>query len=157
MPAQQQDPWQRFIAQVAVNFGRCWLWQGYCDRTGYGRFMLPRVVDGRYRDAKGRPTQKLWLAHRFMWIALGGNLDNGAVLDHLCRTPSCVSPFHLEVVTQKENCAPGLMPGAQARRTNKCHKGHSFTAQNTIIGSHGQRNCRTCTNQRARERRAAHS
>ena len=61
----------------------CYLWLGLTNQRGYGRIKL-----------KG-----LNLAHHF----LAGHPPPGMEWDHLCRTPACVSPEHLELVTHREN------------------------------------------------------
>jgi hypothetical protein len=74
----------------------CWLWTGSSDRLGYGRFSTwPSVT----------------LAHRFAYELLAGPIPDGLVIDHLCRTPSCVNPDHLEPVTQRENLRRGARHG----------------------------------------------
>ena len=63
------------------------------------------------------------------------------MLDHLCRVPGCVNPFHLEAVTNEENIRRGkkgvLFPG-------HCVHGHDYTPENTIINKKGRRVCRAC-------------
>jgi hypothetical protein len=72
-----------------VNKGEtCWLWQG-AVATGYGVF--------------NAGSGKAVYAHRFAYEELVGPIPNGLTLDHLCRTPRCVNPEHLEPVTQAEN------------------------------------------------------
>lgn len=70
--------------------GDCWLWTAYCDDKGYGwtTFGLER-----------RTTA----AHRAVYEAFVGPIPEGLHIDHLCRTPRCVNPAHLEPVTQAEN------------------------------------------------------
>lgn len=63
----------------------CWLWTGYGDRWGYGRF--------------GHGL----LAHRVAFELVKGSVPPGLTLDHLCRVRRCVNPTHLEPVTQAEN------------------------------------------------------
>lgn len=45
--------------------------------------------------------------HRLVYEALRGEIPKGLHLDHLCRTPACVNPWHLEPVTQQENVRRG--------------------------------------------------
>jgi hypothetical protein len=42
-------------------------------------------------------------AHRLVYRALRGPIPDGLTLDHLCRVPACVNPWHLEPVTAAEN------------------------------------------------------
>ncbi|MBT2412652.1 HNH endonuclease [Streptomyces sp. ISL-12] len=67
------------------------LWTGSTDQ-GYGRL--------RFRG-------RLVRAHRFSYELNVGPIPDGHQVDHLCRTPSCVRPDHLEAVTQRENVLRG--------------------------------------------------
>lgn len=82
------DPAGRFWAYVPDRpDDGCWLWTGHTNGS-YGVFW-----DGeRHR-----------LTHRFAYELVLGPIPEGLVLDHLCRTPRCVRPDHLEPVTQQEN------------------------------------------------------
>lgn len=115
----------------------CWLWVGYINSEGYGEYASPSLTTR--------------LAHR---IAKG--LDEGYTvdlpLDHLCRNRNCVRPEHLEYVegivnTRRSNA------GLNSANKTECPQGHPYDEENTLTYS-GKRYCRTCRNQRARERRA---
>lgn len=82
---------ERFWAKVDKTPG-CWLWLGTKDEWGYGRFW-----DGT------RPG----LAHRFSYTLAGGVIPPKYVIDHLCRTASCVNPKHLDAVPHRENISRG--------------------------------------------------
>lgn len=62
----------------------CWLWIGCIISTGYGNIALGKRQDGHV------------LAHRLSYELHKGPIPNGLVIDHLCRTHSCVNPAHLE-------------------------------------------------------------
>lgn len=66
----------------------CWIWLRARYTTGYGRAW----VDGRRRPA-----------HRVVFERYCGVIGDGLELDHLCETPLCVNPSHLEPVTHAEN------------------------------------------------------
>ena len=67
----------------------CWNWLGSINkRTGYG---------------KKQWFRETWLAHRWVWTMLFGNIREGMTIDHLCSNRRCVNPAHLEVVSQIEN------------------------------------------------------
>ena len=68
--------------------GFCWLWTGKPNQGGYG-----------VQHFQG----KLWKAHRFVYTFLVGPIQDGLVLDHLCKVRICVNPDHLEPVTLPEN------------------------------------------------------
>lgn len=69
----------------------CWIWQR-ARSHGYGQVR----VNGRYVPA-----------HRIYYEREVGPVPPGLCLDHLCRTPACVNPAHLEPVTWAENCRRG--------------------------------------------------
>ena len=71
----------------------CWVWQGGTTTLGYGRMWH----DGAMRSA-----------HRVYWEREHGPVPDDGPLDHLCRTPSCVRPSHLEAVTTAINTQRGL-------------------------------------------------
>lgn len=72
---------------VDPSLGPCWLWTGAAG-NGYGTFYLA----GRYVAA-----------HRTAYEWLRVEIPAGLLLDHLCRVPRCVNPWHLEPVTQAVN------------------------------------------------------
>lgn len=71
----------------------CHVWQRCVSKAGdslpYGLYVAP--------------NGKLGPAHRFAYVAARGPIQEGFVLDHLCRVPGCVNPDHLEPVTQAVN------------------------------------------------------
>lgn len=121
----------------------CWIWRLGAIGGGYG----VRVVDGRPR-----------LVHRLHYEELVGPIPEGLVIDHLCRTPRCVNPGHLEPVTQRENVLRGDSPHAQNARKTHCPQGHPYDNGNTYrIPATGHRKCLVCkrAQQRAWKRRQA--
>ena len=123
----------------------CWLWFG-ASSDGYGV---------RY----ARPGEEA-AAHREVYRRLVGPVPTGLVMDHLCRTPSCVNPAHLEPVTCRENTQRGL----RGRMRVKCKHGHPYTPETTWYDHYSDgriaRRCRVCklaTNRatKARKRRRA--
>jgi hypothetical protein len=114
----------------------CWLWIGASDALGYG--LATRRL--------GRA------AHRAVYVAAAGSIPAGLELDHLCRTPRCCNPRHLEPVTHRVNLhrAYGFVR-AQLART-QCPAGHPYDDENTYINPAGKRGCRTCKRARDRQR-----
>jgi hypothetical protein len=49
---------------------------------------------------------------------------------------------------------PGAGMGWRRSVTTHCARGHEYTPENTLIRAEGWRNCRTCRDERYRERRA---
>jgi len=132
------DPEIRFWRRVQVEMGGCWIFLGGRASGGYGVFYL----------AKGKPTP----AHRFSYEQSIGPIPPGLELDHLCRTPDCVHPLHVEPVTHRENCKRGLHTGVLKHHANKrarthCPKGHPFSGENLVIYEKNWRVCRTCRNE----------
>lgn len=123
---------ERFLNKFKVDeTSGCWLWFGSRNRKNYGVIKLER----QRRNA---------MAHRFCYEALVGPIPEGMQLDHLCRTPNCVNPNHLEVVSNRENVLRGsTIPAAYAKRTS-CKNGHPFIGDNFYIKNNA-RICRLCT------------
>lgn len=121
---------ERFWRKVSSDANDCWLWGGAVVR----RYGVIGVAGQMLR------------AHRYAYASLIGPLADELQLDHLCGTPLCVNPAHLEPVTQRENLR-------RMARTNKTHcvHGHEFTPENTYMTSSGHRYCRECKKRRQRE------
>lgn len=99
---------ERFWAKVDKS-GDCWLWTA-STRNGYGQFF-----DG----------ERIEYAHRFVYARFVGPLMPGLKIDHLCRTPACVNPAHLELVTNAENIRRGL-------RTHLTHEDAAFIRESSL-------------------------
>lgn len=116
----------------------CWLWTGAIDYDGYGAFTSATFRNGKYVQVR---------AHRFAYETFRGVIPDGLVIDHLCRTPGCVNPDHLEPVTQAENHRRGLLSEVTTARNNAithCPKRHIYDAENTIRNHVGARVCHIC-------------
>jgi hypothetical protein len=107
----------------------CWLWQGQRDKNGYGRLSFRRVESQSRRET---------LAYRFAYEVANGIVPIGLELDHLCRIPSCVNPFHLEAVPHRINIKRGV------RFWEKCPHGDDHRYERN-------RTCAVCRNARRRE------
>lgn len=127
-------------ARVAAKIdftGPCWLWTASKTGSGYGKMWWPS-------------EQRLVPAHRIVYGLLVGPIPIGSELDHLCRTPSCVRPEHLEPVSHRVNMLRGrTAPAAHAAKT-ACPRGHTYDA---VIPSSGKRYCRACNQAQQREQR----
>lgn len=116
----------------------CWMWLG--------------------GQTKGYGTYSTTMAHRVAYLLCVGPIPDGLELDHLCYTPLCVNPSHLEPVTRTENIRRRIAAGPPrppAPLRTHCTKGHEFTPENTIPrdgGGRGQR-CRICKNDSRRDTR----
>jgi hypothetical protein len=109
----------------------CWLWQCAKTKAGYGQVPI---------------GGKMLYAHRVYYEDHVGPIPEGLVLDHLCKTPACCNPDHLEPVTQAENL--------RRTRRSHCGRGHAITDGNVYVAPSGRRQCRECV--RVRERALAH-
>jgi hypothetical protein len=122
----RKDAEQRFWSMV-LRTPYCWFWIGFRDAKGYGRF------------------QKGCKAHRFAYELFRGPIPKGMVLDHLCLTPACVNPDHLEAVTARENTLRGIAGAAVNYRKTECKRGHPLSGENLYIEPNGRRRiCRIC-------------
>jgi HNH endonuclease len=122
----------------------CWEWTGARDSRGYGNVR----VGGRVRKA-----------HRVVYEIVHGEIGADLDCDHLCRTPSCVRPSHIEPVPHVVNVRRGnatWVPGALQRAKTHCRRGHAYDATNTYIQpSTGGRLCRACDREDKRNARQA--
>ena len=131
---------ERFEAKVASDpTTGCWLWTARVNRHGYGVLSI-----GSKRDA----SKRMALAHRVAYELHVGPIPEGLTIDHLCRTPACVNPDHLEAVTQRENVLRGMSIPALNHKKTHCKNGHEFSPR-----SNGTRRCKVCDLEDCRRRR----
>lgn len=80
-----------FWARVVANGpGVCWEWSGHRVTQGYGRL---RINGHR------------WMAHRYAWTVMNGDIPAGQEVCHRCDNPPCCNPAHLFLGTHAENMA----------------------------------------------------
>ena len=105
---------KRFKSKTAESSNGCIIWTASLNNKGYGRFRLNGHVVAPHRVS--------------VIIHTGKRIPAGLVVDHLCRTPSCLNVEHLEVVSYAENTARGTAPNALSIRAridrNECARGH---------------------------------
>lgn len=120
---------ERFWSKVEFTEDH-WLWQACLyPNGGYGCFW-----DG---------TRNVG-AHRWAYEFCVGPIPEGLTIDHLCRTPACVLPDHLEPVTNRVNILRGTAPSALHARKTHCPDGHPYDLVNTYTQPDGARKCRAC-------------
>lgn len=123
----------------------CWPWLASTVK-GYGQFFIRR--------------NKRSLAHRFAYEALVGLIPEGLQIDHQCHNRAaaagecdggdgcahrrCVNPAHMEPTTATLNVLRGLSHSAANARKTRCHRGHPFDEENTLVDTNGARQCRAC-------------
>lgn len=113
----------------------CWLWVGTVNSQKPGRDYGRKTVNG-----------KRWLAHNLVYTLLVGPIPDGTELDHLCRTPRCVRPEHLDPVPHRTNVLRGESPAAAHARKGQCPAGHPYD----IADAAGRRGCSKCRRDIAR-------
>ncbi len=102
----------------------CWPWLGATiNKEGRGTMFVggPKVNE---------------LAHRVSLRIHGVDVPDaktGFVVDHMCKSPSCVNPAHLRIVTATQNATDFAPTGFTFKNKAKveCHKGHPFSLENT--------------------------
>lgn len=115
----------------------CWIWQGTLDKNGYGVLSVG--------------ASNALYVHRYAYERFVGPIPHGLTLDHLCRTPACCNPAHLEAVTYKTNTLRGEGVSAENARKTHCLHGHLLTGENLYIAVSGARVCKACRRRRKRE------
>ena len=125
----------RFWAKVRQD-GDCWVWTGALVKDGYGAFNL-----GQRRTCN--------TVHRLTYTLLRAEIPAGLVLDHLCRRPACVNPWHLEPVTNAVNTQRGLVSNTNTvrnRNHDTCKSGrHPWIPENWEFNkTSGKKTCREC-------------
>jgi hypothetical protein len=114
---------QKFVEHQS-SFEPCWEWLG-AKSAGYGRIK----VQG-----------KVCMAHRISYEYFIGPIPEGLEIDHLCRTPACINPAHLEPVTGSINAKRGLTGN---KKRDFCKNGHKFSSDNVLMDGK-ERRCKPC-------------
>lgn len=82
----------RFWSKVVKTESGCWLWAGQKNNKGYGRYEF-------WHDG----SRQRVLAHRLACALVGAPIPAELVARHICDTPACVRPDHIDRGTQAEN------------------------------------------------------
>ena len=117
-PRKKKDPYVLFVQKIKINqINGCWEWTGYRSPKGYGKF----VFDGGS------------LAHRFSYLLYKGGIPEGMQVCHTCDNPSCVSPDHLWLGTNRENQMDCIKKGRAFRNSPKgSHNGLSKITEKDV-------------------------
>lgn len=94
-PIAPRPPYERTMEKVVFSEDSdCWIFVGGKSQNGYGVMGVGSMKDG---------TRRKKPAHQVTWEYWNGAMPEGEELDHLCCTPACVNPDHLESVTHWVN------------------------------------------------------
>ncbi len=115
------------------------MWTASQGTGGYGQF--------------GVRAGKVVRSHRFAYRELRGKIPEELVIDHLCRVRHCVNPWHLELVTTRENILRGEGASARNARKTHCDNGHLLRF---LRGDGGCRPCMPCLRESQRRWTRAH-
>lgn len=133
----------RVMSKGVPAQGGCIVYSGAKMSAGYGM------------TSQGK---KRLLAHRVAYEGMVGPVPDGLVIDHLCRNRACVNPYHLEVVTFRENVLRGTSPTADNAKKTHCPKGHPYIEGNLVKRGRRAgrgRECAACNRARVRAYNAA--
>ncbi len=128
----------RLFSKIRLDPGMgCWEWTA-SGKNGYGNFYFRGV--GTY-------------VHRLMYAWVYSQIPNGCgksvpTIDHICQNRRCCNPFHLRLISQRENILAGNGVSAIAARTTHCKHGHLLDG----VRSTGKRFCKTCVREFDRRR-----
>jgi hypothetical protein len=121
------------VPEGRADLGPCWLWTGHHSTRGYGYFW-----------GNGKEI----IAARFAYESEYGKVPEGLELDHLCKTPPCIRPSHLEPVTHKVNVLRGEGVSAMFARRTHCARGHDLTIEGAFYYARTKngfsRRCKRC-------------
>ena len=119
-------------AKLTVREDGCWAWAGEMNKNGY---------------ASLRKLHTRTLIHREAWRFFIP-LNEGDVLDHLCRNRGCSNPRHMDLVTRQENTKRGQSPSALKAKQHYCKRGHPLVPGNLMPRKDGRRDCALCRKER---------
>lgn len=110
------DPTSKNLRSQNKWLGKCWIWQGSCFLSGYGRFSI---------------HQKVYRAHHISYYLYNGTLPENFYICHKCDNPRCINPLHLWAGTPKDNVNDMIKKGRQnnfrAKGSNVSSKYYGIT------------------------------
>ena len=92
-----------FKDRYTIDNNGCWLWNGF-KLGGYGAIRI---------------NNKTLLAHRYSWMLINGDIQDGMVICHKCDVKECVNPEHLFIGTQRDNIMDAIIKGRLVYPTKK--------------------------------------
>lgn len=91
---------------IREELGPCWIWTGYCQDSGHGRFRWDTTIR--------------FTAHRASWILTFGFISSDILVLHKCDNPPCVRPDHLWTGTCQDNMRDRDQKGRTASGEKNC-------------------------------------
>lgn len=122
----------------------CWIWTASVRRGGYGQILAEY------------PDRRILTAHQVAYRLYRGPIPYGLILDHLCRLPECVNPWHLQPVSFRENVLRGFNACADNARKTHCrfHPDQPLVVMRKSLKNRRlPRGCKECQRDRKRDRR----
>lgn len=122
---------ERFFAKIVADPATgCWNWTGCTAGIGYGSI--------RFRN------REMVYTHRLMYAWVFGPLPKGRgkripTVDHKCNNTRCCNPFHLQVLSHRDNVLKSNSISAVYARRTHCNNGHLLDGRNARC-----RYCKTC-------------
>ena len=116
------------------------------------KFRIQR--SGHYKVVlySGNAQKKSKYVHQLVLEAFVGERPSGMIGCHNDGDPTNNRVENLRWDTYSGNTYDRVRHGKDPnRRKTHCPHGHEYTPANTVYGGHGERNCRTCRNDRARK------
>lgn len=103
---------QRFHSKYEIASNGCWLWKSRTSKSRACSFWLNKTRMSAYRAS--------YIMHK-------GEIPEGYVVRHRCDDPACVNPEHLELGTQKDNCADKVSRNRCNAKAGSAHSNTSLT------------------------------
>ncbi len=127
----------------------CWNWTG-SNSNGYGYFRVTAFAGFKNAISAHRVSRLIYCGDSIETTNRGTHLE----WDHLCRNTKCVNPWHLDLVSIRENNLRSNGAAAISHRRTHCPRGHKLSGKNLIkhLALKGLRECRICKNASERRR-----
>jgi hypothetical protein len=126
----------RRLLNYVVDANGCHVWQGACNKAGYGQIKINGKQVG---------------VHIVSYEFYVGPVPDGLTIDHTCENHPCMNPVHLEPVTLQVNIlrTSTTMAAINAAKTH-CPRNHPYSGDNLMHNKKGGRLCRICELERQR-------
>jgi hypothetical protein len=118
------------LYRLIIQEDGCWIWPGDKNTGGYGKVKFNTVTSR---------------VHRVVYEHFFGKIPEGLQTDHLCKNILCANPWHLELVSARENWYRSMSQSAVNERKMHCIRGHPLSGDNLYVyAKTGKRHCRQC-------------